>query len=205
MFRWICDVPAAMVKDSVFTRSSTTRALPVPATSSMNSAARPSTCAARSPMRWRLSVNRSLNTDAPCTGTIPAAASETFLRVSDHSPDTSAASRPRSRRSAASSQSTPPPGAGVALASATVSASRLRDSITSPMNAVPRSNENVTMATRQPSFSAPTRLATGTRTSSRISSPNSRLPTTVRSGRTWTPGARIGRISQLMPRCLGAS
>ena len=33
------------------------------------------------------------------------------------------------------------------------------DPSSSPTNAVPRSNENVTIATRQPSFSSPTRLA----------------------------------------------
>jgi len=85
---------------------------------------------------------------------------------------------------------------------ATVSSRMLRDSMTSRTKAVPRSNENVTMATRQPSFSAPTRAVTGTRTSSRISSPNSLLPMAVRSGRTRTPRVSIGRISQVMPWCL---
>ena len=108
-------------------------------------------------MRWRFSVNRSLKTDAPWTGIMPAAASDTFLRMSDHKPDTSAASRPTSRRSAASSHSVPPPGTLTDRAMAAVSSMMLRDSMTSPMNAVPRSKEKVTMATRQPSFSAPTR------------------------------------------------
>ncbi len=61
------------------------------------------------------------------------------------------------------------------------------------------------MVTRQPSFSAPTRLATGTRTSSRNTSANSVDPASVRSGRTVTPGASIGMASQEIPRCLGAS
>ncbi|CAM5467705.1 hypothetical protein SGRI78S_04420 [Streptomyces griseus subsp. griseus] len=61
------------------------------------------------------------------------------------------------------------------------------------------------MVTRQPSFSAPTRLRTGTRTSSRKTSANSVDPASVRSGRTVIPGASIGIASQLMPRCFGAS
>ena len=47
------------------------------------------------------------------------------------------------------------------------------DSSSSPTKAVPRSKDSVTMVTRQPSFSSPTRLATGMRTSSRKSSANS--------------------------------
>jgi hypothetical protein len=58
---------------------------------------------------------------------------------------------------------------------------------------------------RQPSFSAPTRLATGTRTSSRNTSQNSEDPSTVSIGRTSMPGVSRGRISQLIPRCFGAS
>ena len=61
------------------------------------------------------------------------------------------------------------------------------------MNAVPRSKLNVTIATRQPSFSAPTRLATGMRTSSRNISLNSLSPCAVRIGRTSRPGTSIGR------------
>ncbi|CAM5487005.1 hypothetical protein SMICM304S_11125 [Streptomyces microflavus] len=44
------------------------------------------------------------------------------------------------------------------------------------------------MVTRQPSFSAPTRFRTGTRTSSRKTSANSVDPASVRSGRTVIPG-----------------
>ena len=44
------------------------------------------------------------------------------------------------------------------------------------------------MVTRQPSFSSPTRLATGTRTPSRNSSANSVDPAMVRSGRMSMPG-----------------
>ncbi len=61
------------------------------------------------------------------------------------------------------------------------------------------------MVTRQPSCSAPTRLATGTRTSSRKTSANSAGPASVRSGRTVIPGASIGIASQEMPRCRGAA
>ena len=61
------------------------------------------------------------------------------------------------------------------------------------------------MATRHPSFSAPTRLATGTRTSSRNISANSVEPSIVRSGRMSMPGVSMGRMSQVMPLCLGAS
>ena len=74
-----------------------------------------------------------------------------------------------------------------------------------PTKPVPRSNENVTMATRQPSFSAPTRLAAGTRTSSKNTSQNSEPPDAVRIGRTSIPGASMGQITQVIPRCLGAS
>ena len=73
-------------------------------------------------------------------------------------------------------------------------------SSSSPTKAVPRSKLRVTMVTRQPSFSSPTRLATGTRTSSRNSSANSVEPAMVRSGRISTPGASMGRMSQVMPR-----
>ena len=71
--------------------------------------------------------------------------------------------------------------------------------------AVPRSKPNVTMATRQPSFSAPTTFSTGMRTSSRNISLNSLSPVSVRIGRTSMPGESIGMIIQVMPRCLGAS
>ncbi len=60
------------------------------------------------------------------------------------------------------------------------------------------------MVTRQPSFSAPTRFTTGTRTSSRNISANSVDPARVRSGLTVTPGASIGMASQEIPRCFGA-
>lgn len=61
------------------------------------------------------------------------------------------------------------------------------------------------MVTRQPSFSAPTRCESGTRTSSRNISANSVDPARVRSGRTVTPGASISIASQVIPRCLGAA
>ena len=61
------------------------------------------------------------------------------------------------------------------------------------------------MATRQPSFSSPTRFSTGMRTSFRNSSANSDEPAMVRSGRTSMPGRSIGMISHVMPLCFGAS
>ncbi len=74
------------------------------------------------------------------------------------------------------------------------------DCRTSPTKAVPRSKLRVTIVTRQPSFSSPTRLATGTRTSSRNSSPNSVEPAMVCSGRKSMPGRSMGMTSQVMPR-----
>ena len=71
-------------------------------------------------------------------------------------------------------------------------------------NAVPRSKLNVTMATRQPSFSSPTRFSTGMRTSSRNISLKSLAPASVFIGRMSMPGVSIGMTIQLMPRCLGA-
>ena len=73
-------------------------------------------------------------------------------------------------------------------------------SSSSPTNAVPRSKESVTMVTRHPSFSSPTRLATGMRTSFKKSSANSVVPSMVRSGRISMPGASMGMISQVIPR-----
>jgi hypothetical protein len=52
---------------------------------------------------------------------------------------------------------------------------------------------------------APTRLATGTRTSFKKTSQNSELPSTVWIGRISMPGAFMGRISHEMPLCFGAS
>ena len=72
-------------------------------------------------------------------------------------------------------------------------------------NAVPRSKLSVTIATRQPSFSAPTRLATGMRTSSRNTSQNSVLPSIVRSGRTSMPGEVHRHDQPRDARCLGTS
>ncbi len=57
------------------------------------------------------------------------------------------------------------------------------------------------MVTRHPSFSAPTRLATGTRTSFKNSSANSVEPAMVRNGRISRPGRSIGTMSHVMPRC----
>ncbi len=71
--------------------------------------------------------------------------------------------------------------------------------------AVPRSNRSVTLVTRQPSFSSPTRSETGTRASSRNTSQKWLSPSIVFMGRTSTPGWCMSRISQVMPLCLGAS
>ena len=61
------------------------------------------------------------------------------------------------------------------------------------------------MVTRHPSFSSPTLLATGTRTSSRNTSENSASPRIVSSGRISIPGVSMGTITHEIPRCLGAS
>ena len=82
------------------------------------------------------------------------------------------------------------------------SSQRRIESTSSLTNAVPRSYFSVTFVTRQPSFSAPTRFATGTRTSVRNTSANSDEPSTVFSGRTSMPGRSIGRISHEMPAVL---
>ncbi len=71
--------------------------------------------------------------------------------------------------------------------------------------AVPRSKRRVTLVTRQPSFSSPTRLVTGTRAPSRNTSQKWLSPSMVFMGRTSTPGWCMSRISQVIPLCLGAS
>ena len=123
--------------------------------------------------------------------TVPRADCDTLRLVSAHSASSSAAHRPSSRRCAGS------------CTSGARSAHSRNESTSSLTNAVPRSYFNVTLVTRQPSFSAPTRLATGTRTSVRNTSANSELPSTVLSGRTSIPGRSIGRINHEMPRCFG--
>ncbi len=87
----------------------------------------------------------------------------------------------------------------------TRSVSRRIEPSSSLTKAVPRSKLNVTMATRHPSFSAPTTLPTGIRTSSRNISLNSLSPVSVCMGRTVMPGVSIGMIIQVIPRCFGAS
>ena len=64
---------------------------------------------------------------------------------------------------------------------------------------------SVVLAMRQPSFSGPIRLSTGTSTPSRKTSLNSLSPVIWRSGRTSTPFAAIGIASIEMPVCRGAS
>ena len=136
-----------------------------------------------------------MKTLPPMPGTPVRAACETLRRVSAHSASSSAPSWPilvetgrhrrRPRRAAVRSSSI--------------------DWSSSPTKAVPRSKPNVTIVTRQPSFSSPTRLATGTRTSSRNSSANSVDPAMVRSGRTSMPGVSIGMTNQVMPLCRESS
>ncbi len=112
--------------------------------------------------------------------------------------------RPISRRSPASSQRVAPL-LVIVFASSARSRTSSIDSSTSDTNAVPRSKLSVTMVTRQPSFSSPTRLATGTRTSSKNTSQNSAVPSMVSSGRMSIPGVSMGTIIQVMPLCFGTS
>ena len=74
------------------------------------------------------------------------------------------------------------------------------------MKPVPRSKLNVTMATRQPSFSSPTRLATGH--AGLVEEHLAELGRCRRwssIGRISMPGVSIGKITQVMPLCFGAS
>ena len=106
----------------------------------------------------------------PGRGT-PRVACETLRFVSAHSASNSAMQRPSSVRMLPRSRSTIFP-------LARSSQSRI-ESTSSLTNAVPRSYFSVTLVTRQPSFSAPTRFATGTRTSVRKTprrTPSSRAP-----------------------------
>ena len=68
----------------------------------------------------------------------------------------------------------------------------------------PAEHGRVTIVTRQPSFSSPTRLATGTRTSFKKSSANSVVPSMVRNGRISMPGVSIGTRNTEMPSRPGA-
>ncbi len=68
-----------------------------------------------------------------------------------------------------------------------------------------RSWASSAVAMRQPSFRSPTIQSAGTRASSKKTSLNSATPVIWRSGRTVTPGWRIGITSMVMPRCLGTS
>ena len=110
--------------------------------------------------------------------------------------------RPTWRRSSTSSQSVPV-GVRRADATSTIRSTWPRRLMMCCANAVPRSKRSVTLATRQPSCSSPTRFATGTRTSSRNSSQKWSSPSMVRIGRTVMPSLCIGRISQRDPLVLG--
>ena len=91
------------------------------------------------------------------------------------------------------------------FASSDSSARNSFSSMMSAAQAVPRSKRSVTLVTRQPSFSWPTRFSTGTRTSFRNTSLKSLSPMMVGSGRMSMPGRSIGMISHEMPLCFGAS
>ena len=128
---------------------------------------------------------------------------DTLRLVSAHSASSSAPTTVSSWRMLAPSQAVPGP-SGVLRAISTRSASSRIDPSSSLTNAVPRSKPKVTMATRHPSFSAPTTFSTGIRTLVEEHPLNS-LAGDVRMGRTSMPGESIGMIIQVMPRCLGAS
>ena len=115
------------------------------------------------------------------------AAWETLRLVRAHRASSSARRWPAWRRTPGSAQ------APVRRARATVADRSSKASSRSPTKAVPRSKLRVTMVTRQPSFSSPTRLATGTRTSSRKSSANSVEPAMVRQGADLHPGRVHGQ------------
>ena len=68
-----------------------------------------------------------------------------------------------------------------------------------------RSPASVAPATRQPSPVAPTRYASGTRTSSRNTSLKSTSPPMCRSGRTSTPGACRSTMKYVSPRRFGTA
>ena len=58
-------------------------------------------------------------------------------------------------------------------------------------------------ATAQPPFTSPTTADAGNRTSSKNSSQNSRVPSTMRTRFSVTPAARVGTRNIVRPRCLG--
>src|SRR5258708_2212664 len=70
---------------------------------------------------------------------------------------------------------------------------------------VPRSKPSVVMATFQPSFNGPTRLARGTRTLVKNTSAKRALPSICTSGRTSTPGECMSTRMKLIPLSLGAA
>ena len=140
-----------------------------------------------------------MKTDPPTPAVPKRAARETLRLVMAHWASSSAALIASSRRTWSSSQ-TP-----VLRATSARSATRRKEPSSSLTNAVPRSKLNVTIATRQPSCSSPTRFSTGMRTSSRNISLNSLTPVSVFIGRISMPGESIGITIQVMPLCLGAS
>ncbi|MCY1443662.1 hypothetical protein D9M71_600880 [compost metagenome] len=82
----------------------------------------------------------------------------------------------------------------------------LSNCLEKPMPARPvRSWVSRYLAQVQPSFSLPTRLATGTRTSSKNTSLTSCSPSRVMIGRTLTPGDFMSISRKEMPRCILAS
>ena len=123
-------------------------------------------------------------------GTPVRAAWDTLRRVRAHRASSSAPRWPIRRRT-----SGVVPGSGPRRQRRGARGGAPSTASTSLTKAVPRSKLRVTMVTRQPSFSSPTRLATGTRTSSRKSSANSVDPAMVLSGRKSMPG-RVHRHGQ---------
>ena len=129
---------------------------------------------ARSPSLAPARSRASLNTVPPDARHSGRAAWETLRLVSAHSASNSARSGRAWRRTAGSDQ------APVRWARATVAEQLDGLEQVAHEGGTPFEADSVTMVTRQPSFSSPTRLATGIRTSSRKSSANSVEPAMVR-------------------------
>ena len=174
MLRCTCEVPAAMVeRDGLEPGVQLLLVAQRPAVAarrsgSAHSAARSSTSMARSPRAWACSEKASLKTEPPMPGDAglgrlrDVALGERPQRVEGRHQVADAPGQRRRR----------PVGPAGRPRGAARRSSRTHSS-SSPTKAVPRSKDKVTMVTRQPSFSSPTRLATGTRTSLRNSSANS--------------------------------
>ena len=157
------------------------------------------------PARWRASLAytfiRACSGRAAAGGQLgEAAVAEAAGGLRCRWPPARSGRRPAPARSAASRSSS----AGASSRSRSSDSSR---PITAPTQTMPRSWASEPLAIAQPSFSVPTRLAAGTRTSSRNTSLRSGWSgwTISGSGRTVMPGVSIGTSRMLMPLCLGAS